>query len=147
MTFVFLNLPCFMLPGVINSHFTTSALALLQLMGLQKSVSIYWLYLSRWDHKVQHSGWSGAHIICYPGAFNMTTGPAHWELLQKARCSSQVSCSHWLPIIFDDADQIWVPHLGSFPLEYLKLPLTSVICGCWVCNTVMIVGTGHQSCW
>jgi omega-amidase len=41
----------------------------------------------------------GAHIICYPGAFNMTTGPAHWELLQKARCSSQVSCSHWLPII------------------------------------------------
>ncbi|KAH9551711.1 hypothetical protein CY35_09G026800 [Sphagnum magellanicum] len=27
----------------------------------------------------------GAHIICYPGAFNMTTGPAHWELLQKAR--------------------------------------------------------------
>ncbi|XP_002985119.2 omega-amidase, chloroplastic [Selaginella moellendorffii] len=27
----------------------------------------------------------GVHMICYPGAFNMTTGPAHWELLQKAR--------------------------------------------------------------
>ncbi|KAH9560578.1 hypothetical protein CY35_06G112700 [Sphagnum magellanicum] len=27
----------------------------------------------------------GVHIICYPGAFNMTTGPLHWELLQRAR--------------------------------------------------------------
>jgi omega-amidase len=24
-------------------------------------------------------------ILVYPGAFNMTTGPAHWELLQRAR--------------------------------------------------------------
>eukprot|EP00934_Nitzschia_sp_Nitz4_P006730 Nitzschia sp. Nitz4//scaffold38_size140716//6920//8170//NITZ4_003125-RA/size140716-snap-gene-0.135-mRNA-1//1//CDS//3329550012//6720//frame0 len=24
-------------------------------------------------------------ILIYPGAFNMTTGPAHWELLQRAR--------------------------------------------------------------
>jgi omega-amidase len=24
-------------------------------------------------------------MICYPGAFNLTTGPAHWELLQRAR--------------------------------------------------------------
>ena len=28
---------------------------------------------------------SGAVLLCYPGAFNMTTGPAHWELLQRAR--------------------------------------------------------------
>ncbi|RZC49405.1 hypothetical protein C5167_017838 [Papaver somniferum] len=27
----------------------------------------------------------GAHLICYPGAFNMTTGPLHWDLLQRAR--------------------------------------------------------------
>ncbi|EPS58728.1 hypothetical protein M569_16085, partial [Genlisea aurea] len=27
----------------------------------------------------------GAKLICYPGAFNMTTGPLHWELLQRAR--------------------------------------------------------------
>ncbi|KAL0372213.1 UNVERIFIED_CONTAM: Omega-amidase, chloroplastic [Sesamum calycinum] len=27
----------------------------------------------------------GAQLICYPGAFNMTTGPLHWELLQRAR--------------------------------------------------------------
>lgn len=27
----------------------------------------------------------GCHLLVYPGAFNMTTGPAHWELLQRAR--------------------------------------------------------------
>ncbi|CAN0227710.1 unnamed protein product [Discosporangium mesarthrocarpum] len=28
---------------------------------------------------------AGAQVLCFPGAFNMTTGPAHWELLQRAR--------------------------------------------------------------
>ncbi|KAH9805124.1 Omega-amidase [Citrus sinensis] len=32
-------------------------------------------------------GARGAHLICYPGAFNMTTGPLHWELLQRARAT------------------------------------------------------------
>ncbi|KAL4427684.1 hypothetical protein ABPG75_001773 [Micractinium tetrahymenae] len=27
----------------------------------------------------------GVQLIVYPGAFNMTTGPAHWQLLQQAR--------------------------------------------------------------
>ncbi|CAK8694851.1 omega-amidase NIT2-B-like [Clavelina lepadiformis] len=27
----------------------------------------------------------GCHLLLYPGAFNMTTGPLHWELLQRAR--------------------------------------------------------------
>lgn len=27
----------------------------------------------------------GCNILVYPGAFNMTTGPAHWELLQRGR--------------------------------------------------------------
>lgn len=27
----------------------------------------------------------GCNVLLYPGAFNMTTGPAHWELLQRAR--------------------------------------------------------------
>ena len=27
----------------------------------------------------------GCQMILYPGAFNMTTGPLHWELLQRAR--------------------------------------------------------------
>jgi predicted amidohydrolase len=28
---------------------------------------------------------AGCHAIIYPGAFNLTTGPLHWELLQRAR--------------------------------------------------------------
>lgn len=27
----------------------------------------------------------GCHVLIYPGAFNLTTGPLHWELLQRAR--------------------------------------------------------------
>ena len=27
----------------------------------------------------------GCHMCIYPSAFNMTTGPLHWELLQRAR--------------------------------------------------------------
>lgn len=27
----------------------------------------------------------GAKVLVFPGAFNLTTGPAHWELLQKGR--------------------------------------------------------------
>merc|ERR1711934_861995 len=27
----------------------------------------------------------GCKLLVYPGAFNQTTGPAHWELLQRAR--------------------------------------------------------------
>jgi hypothetical protein len=34
---------------------------------------------------------TGAHLLCYPGAFNMTTGPLHWELLQRARYVSSES--------------------------------------------------------
>ncbi|KAF6120636.1 nitrilase family member 2 [Phyllostomus discolor] len=27
----------------------------------------------------------GCQLLVYPGAFNLTTGPAHWELLQRGR--------------------------------------------------------------
>jgi omega-amidase len=27
----------------------------------------------------------GCHMLVFPGAFNMTTGPLHWELLARAR--------------------------------------------------------------
>ena len=39
----------------------------------------------------------GANIIVYPGAFNMVTGPAHWELLQRARAVDN-NVSIWLDI-------------------------------------------------
>ena len=31
----------------------------------------------------------GARMLVFPGAFNTTTGPAHWELLQRARAVDQ----------------------------------------------------------
>jgi omega-amidase len=31
----------------------------------------------------------GCHVFIYPGAFNLTTGPLHWELLQRARYVSK----------------------------------------------------------
>lgn len=35
----------------------------------------------------------GAEILCYPGAFNLTTGPAHWETLFKSRAlDNQLFC-------------------------------------------------------
>lgn len=35
----------------------------------------------------------GAEILFYPGAFNLTTGPAHWELLFRSRAlDNQVYC-------------------------------------------------------
>lgn len=35
----------------------------------------------------------GAEILIYPGAFNLTTGPAHWELLFRTRAlDNQVFC-------------------------------------------------------
>lgn len=30
--------------------------------------------------------------MIYPGAFNLTTGPLHWELLQRARYARWVFC-------------------------------------------------------
>ncbi|KAL2479235.1 Phosphatidylinositol 4-kinase alpha 1 [Forsythia ovata] len=47
------------------------------------------------------NGWiieiQGAHLLCHPGAFNMTTGPLHWELLQRARISLGVLLCLWVP--------------------------------------------------
>lgn len=34
----------------------------------------------------------GCEILVYPGAFNMTTGPAHWELLQRSRALDNQVC-------------------------------------------------------
>ncbi|KAI3455610.1 hypothetical protein Pfo_012273 [Paulownia fortunei] len=34
----------------------------------------------------------GAHLICYPGAFNISTGEALWELEQRARQAFQQHC-------------------------------------------------------
>lgn len=46
----------------------------------------------------------GASILCYPGAFNMTTGPAHWELLFRSRAlDNQVFCIGVAPALNENA--------------------------------------------
>ena len=46
----------------------------------------------------------GALILFYPGAFNLTTGPAHWELLFKSRAlDNQLYCVGVAPALNKDA--------------------------------------------
>ena len=46
----------------------------------------------------------GAEILFYPGAFNMTTGPAHWELLFRSRAlDNQVFSIGVAPALNEDA--------------------------------------------
>ncbi|KAI5674305.1 hypothetical protein M9H77_14669 [Catharanthus roseus] len=56
----------------------------------------------------------GAHLICYPGAFNMTTGPLHWELLQRARAADCQLCD----IAIEDIDVHW-RHLHIYSHFYI----------------------------
>ena len=47
---------------------------------------------------------NGALILIYPGAFNMTTGPAHWELLFRSRAmENQAFCIGVAPALNNDA--------------------------------------------
>ncbi|KGL76693.1 Omega-amidase NIT2, partial [Tinamus guttatus] len=42
-------------------------------------------YDIRFAELAQIYGQKGCQLLVYPGAFNLTTGPAHWELLQRGR--------------------------------------------------------------
>lgn len=45
----------------------------------------------------------GAHLLVFPGAFNMTTGPAHWELLARSRAlDNQVYVALCSPARWDE---------------------------------------------
>ncbi|KAJ7135041.1 carbon-nitrogen hydrolase [Mycena crocata] len=42
-------------------------------------------YDVRFPELAMISARQGCHVLIYPGAFNMITGPLHWELLQRSR--------------------------------------------------------------
>jgi omega-amidase len=42
-------------------------------------------YDIRFPEMAMFSARQGCHVLIYPGAFNLTTGPLHWELLQRSR--------------------------------------------------------------
>ncbi|EAU88115.2 nitrilase family protein [Coprinopsis cinerea okayama7 len=46
----------------------------------------------------------GAHVLIYPAAFNMTTGPLHWELLQRARGQVIAEAGEKEEIIYADIE-------------------------------------------
>jgi len=72
----------------------------------------------------------GAKVLLAPGAFNMTTGPAHWELLFKSRAlDNQVYC------------------IGTAPARDVSGPYVSwghsIITGPW---GDIIAGAGENEC-
>ncbi len=65
----------------------------------------------------------GAQILVYPGAFNMTTGPAHWELLFRSRAlDNQVFCIGVAPALNENASY------HSYGHSILVNPWGEVIC-------------------
>jgi len=49
----------------------------------------------------------GCKFLCYPGAFNMVTGPLHWEILQRARAlDNQVYVATVSPARDTNADYV-----------------------------------------
>jgi len=59
------------------------ALTMFDVDGIKVGLGI--CYDIRFAEMAQIYAKKGAQLLVYPGAFNMTTGPAHWELLQRAR--------------------------------------------------------------
>jgi len=61
-------------------------------------------YDIRFPELSRHMALNDAKILFFPGAFNLTTGPAHWELLFRSRAlDNQVFCVGVAPAINDEA--------------------------------------------
>ena len=53
----------------------------------------------------------GAQLLVYPGAFNLTTGPAHWEILSRVRAlDNQVYLATCSPARDDEASYVAYGH-------------------------------------
>ncbi|XP_030030977.2 omega-amidase NIT2 isoform X1 [Manduca sexta] len=56
-------------------------------LGIKVGVGI--CYDLRFPEMAHIMAQKGCSLLVYPGAFNMTTGPRHWELLARARATDQ----------------------------------------------------------
>lgn len=76
----------------------------------------------------------GCRLLVYPGAFNMTTGPLHWELLQRARAVDNaafvVTCS---PARAKGAGYVAYGHSSVIS------PMGEVLCDAGVDDNVSVV--------
>lgn len=64
----------------------------------------------------------GCRMLFYPGAFNMVTGPAHWELLQRAR-----AVDNQLFVIACSPARISASESSSNPKAYVAWGHSSVV--------------------
>lgn len=76
-------------------------------------------------------------ILIYPGAFNLTTGPAHWELLQRARavdgqCYVLTASPARMPPPDKDAgdDESKYPHYSAWGHSTVISPWGEVVATC-----------------
>ncbi|KAJ8979436.1 hypothetical protein NQ317_003215 [Molorchus minor] len=58
-------------------------LVMFEMEGIKVGLGI--CYDMRFEELAKLYRLQGCEILIYPGAFNMTTGPIHWELLQRGR--------------------------------------------------------------
>ena len=65
----------------------------------------------------------GCKMLVYPGAFNMVTGPAHWELLQRAR-----AVDNQLFVISCSPARISSEESQKNPTAYIAWGHSSIIC-------------------
>jgi predicted amidohydrolase len=76
----------------------------------------------------------GARILIYPGAFNLTTGPAHWETLFKSRAlDNQVYTIGVAPALNKEANY------HSFGHSLVASPWGDIISECDYCEELKIV--------
>ncbi|GKY99641.1 hypothetical protein MPSEU_000918200 [Mayamaea pseudoterrestris] len=75
----------------------------------------------------------GCKILIYPGAFNMTTGPLHWELLQRGRANDNqcfvltASPARTVPSDNDDNESNKYPHYTAWGHSTAVSPWGKVI--------------------
>ncbi|OMP14181.1 FMN-dependent dehydrogenase [Corchorus olitorius] len=58
----------------------------------------------------------GAHLICYPGAFNMNTGELLWELVQQARLFYKLYTAVAIAIVAI-LSLIWLKSITNLPVQ------------------------------
>nr|XP_046155414.1 omega-amidase NIT2 isoform X2 [Oncorhynchus gorbuscha] len=61
----------------------------------------------------------GCQLLVYPGAFNMTTGPAHWELLQRGRGEVISKAGSEETVVYADIDLQYLANVRQ------QIPITA----------------------
>ena len=96
---------------------------------------------------------TGCHAIIYPGAFNLTTGPLHWELLQRARyVRAQGNYSRFIVLCFAGPSTTrslyqCVVLLGTSPPDIMPSAFFPTPHRCHIKSVLTVVGSlnGHRS--